>query len=170
MLPQSPVRQDTCRCHLPLLLPALGILLARQLVERLARSSFSAPCKRSPCSAHCTDRSKLWPRCESRNCWLTPASLPIPLSGGSFAIAGHFTTAGFVYVGRRRAAHRRAAARMAVPAQDVTAILNLDRMHGLARPMPRFAAVFSLFVMAAVGLPSVRPFFRPDGNVAPASL
>jgi NADH-quinone oxidoreductase subunit M len=31
--------------------------------------------------------------------------------------------------------------------------LTLDRMHGLARPMPRFAAVLSLLVMAGVGLP-----------------
>ena len=31
--------------------------------------------------------------------------------------------------------------------------LELDRFHGLARPMPRFATLFSLFVMAAVGLP-----------------
>ena len=31
--------------------------------------------------------------------------------------------------------------------------LTLDRMHGLARPMPRLAAVLSLLVMAAVGLP-----------------
>jgi NADH-quinone oxidoreductase subunit M len=31
--------------------------------------------------------------------------------------------------------------------------LTLDRMHGLARPMPRFATVVSLLVMAAVGLP-----------------
>jgi NADH-quinone oxidoreductase subunit L len=30
--------------------------------------------------------------------------------------------------------------------------LTLDRMHGLARPMPRFATVLSLLVMAAVGL------------------
>jgi NADH-quinone oxidoreductase subunit L len=31
--------------------------------------------------------------------------------------------------------------------------LTLDRMHGLARPMPRFAAIVSLLIMAAVGLP-----------------
>ena len=31
--------------------------------------------------------------------------------------------------------------------------LTLDRMHGLAWPMPRFATVVSLLVMAAVGLP-----------------
>jgi NADH-quinone oxidoreductase subunit M len=31
--------------------------------------------------------------------------------------------------------------------------LELDQFHGLARRMPRFAALFSLFVMAAVGLP-----------------
>jgi NADH:ubiquinone oxidoreductase subunit 4 (subunit M) len=31
--------------------------------------------------------------------------------------------------------------------------LTIDRAHGLARPMPRFAVVLSLFVMAAVGLP-----------------
>jgi NADH-quinone oxidoreductase subunit M len=37
--------------------------------------------------------------------------------------------------------------------------LTLDGMHGLARPMPRFAAVFSLFVMAAVGLPPFALFF-----------
>jgi NADH-quinone oxidoreductase subunit L len=37
--------------------------------------------------------------------------------------------------------------------------LTLDRMHGLARSMPRFAAVFSLFVMAAVGLPPFALFF-----------
>jgi NADH-quinone oxidoreductase subunit M len=31
--------------------------------------------------------------------------------------------------------------------------LTLDRMHGLARPMPRFGTVVLLLVMAAVGLP-----------------
>jgi len=31
--------------------------------------------------------------------------------------------------------------------------LMLDRMHGLAQPLPRFATVVSLLVMAAVGLP-----------------
>ena len=31
--------------------------------------------------------------------------------------------------------------------------VTLERMHGLARPMPRFAAVVSLLVMAGVGLP-----------------
>jgi NADH-quinone oxidoreductase subunit M len=31
--------------------------------------------------------------------------------------------------------------------------LTLERMHGLARPMPRFAAVFALLVMGFVGLP-----------------
>ena len=31
--------------------------------------------------------------------------------------------------------------------------LDLDRMHGLARPMPCFATLFALLVMAAVGLP-----------------
>jgi NADH-quinone oxidoreductase subunit L len=31
--------------------------------------------------------------------------------------------------------------------------LTLDRMHGLARPMPRLAVLLSLWVMAAVGLP-----------------
>jgi len=31
--------------------------------------------------------------------------------------------------------------------------LDLSRFHGLALPMPRFATLFSLFVMAAVGLP-----------------
>jgi NADH-quinone oxidoreductase subunit M len=37
--------------------------------------------------------------------------------------------------------------------------LTLDRMHGLARPMPRFATVLALFVMAAVGLPPFALFF-----------
>ena len=37
--------------------------------------------------------------------------------------------------------------------------LILDRSHGLARPMPRFAAVLSLLVMAAVGLPPFGLFF-----------
>jgi NADH-quinone oxidoreductase subunit M len=31
--------------------------------------------------------------------------------------------------------------------------LALDRLHGLAKPMPRFATLFGLLVMAAVGLP-----------------
>jgi NADH-quinone oxidoreductase subunit M len=31
--------------------------------------------------------------------------------------------------------------------------LDLGRFHGLARPMPRFATLYSLLVMAAVGLP-----------------
>jgi len=37
--------------------------------------------------------------------------------------------------------------------------LTLDRAHGLARPMPRFATVFSLLIMAAVGLPPFGLFF-----------
>lgn len=37
--------------------------------------------------------------------------------------------------------------------------LKLDRAHGLARPMPRFAVVLSLLVMAAVGLPPFALFF-----------
>lgn len=37
--------------------------------------------------------------------------------------------------------------------------LTLELMHGLARPMPRFAAVFSLLIMAAVGLPPFGLFF-----------
>jgi NADH:ubiquinone oxidoreductase subunit 5 (subunit L)/multisubunit Na+/H+ antiporter MnhA subunit len=37
--------------------------------------------------------------------------------------------------------------------------LTLDRMHGLARPMPRFAAVFAVLVMAFVGLPPFGLFF-----------
>jgi len=37
--------------------------------------------------------------------------------------------------------------------------LTLDRMHGLAQPMPRFTAVFSLLVMSAVGLPPFALFF-----------
>jgi NADH:ubiquinone oxidoreductase subunit 5 (subunit L)/multisubunit Na+/H+ antiporter MnhA subunit len=40
--------------------------------------------------------------------------------------------------------------------------LSLDRAHGLARPMPRFAVVLSLLIMAAVGLPPFGLFF---GNV-----
>jgi NADH-quinone oxidoreductase subunit L len=39
---------------------------------------------------------------------------------------------------------------------------SLDRAHGLARPMPRFAIVLSLLIMAAVGLPPFGLFF---GNV-----
>ena len=41
--------------------------------------------------------------------------------------------------------------------------LTLDRMHGLARPMPRFATVVSLLVMAAVGLP---PFGLFSASIA----
>jgi NADH-quinone oxidoreductase subunit L len=37
--------------------------------------------------------------------------------------------------------------------------LTLERMHGLARPMPRFAAVFTLLVMGFVGLPPFGLFF-----------
>jgi NADH-quinone oxidoreductase subunit L len=37
--------------------------------------------------------------------------------------------------------------------------LTLERMHGLARPMPRFAAVFALLVMGFVGLPPFGLFF-----------
>lgn len=37
--------------------------------------------------------------------------------------------------------------------------LILERMHGLARPMPRFAGLFALLVMAAVGLPPFGLFF-----------
>lgn len=41
--------------------------------------------------------------------------------------------------------------------------LTLDRMHGLARPMPRLAAVVALLAMAAVGLP---PFGLFAGQIA----
>ena len=41
--------------------------------------------------------------------------------------------------------------------------ITLERMHGLARPMPRFAAVFALLVMAAVGLPPFSLFFAQLG-------
>ena len=37
-------------------------------------------------------------------------------------------------------------------AQARLGILTLDRMHGLARPMPRFATLLALLVMAATGL------------------
>ena len=37
--------------------------------------------------------------------------------------------------------------------------LTIDRAHGLAQPMPRFAAMLSLLVMAAVGLPPFGLFF-----------
>jgi NADH-quinone oxidoreductase subunit L len=40
--------------------------------------------------------------------------------------------------------------------------LTLDRAHGLARPMPRFAVVLSLLIMAAIGLP---PFGLFSGHV-----
>jgi NADH-quinone oxidoreductase subunit L len=52
--------------------------------------------------------------------------------------------------------------------------LELDRMHGLARVMPRFAVVFSLIVMAAAGLPFFALFsaqmellLRPSLNISP---
>ena len=48
--------------------------------------------------------------------------------------------------------------------------LTLDRMHGLARPMPRFAALFSLLVMAGVGLPPFALFFRPIEMLLQPSL
>ena len=41
--------------------------------------------------------------------------------------------------------------------------LTLERMHGLARPMPRFAAVFALLVMGGVGLPPFSLFFSQVG-------
>ena len=44
--------------------------------------------------------------------------------------------------------------------------LELDRLHGLARPMPRFAALFSLLVMAAVGLPPFALFSAQMADVA----
>ncbi len=69
-----------------------------------------------------------------------------------FAIAGTLDRAGLVYV-----------TAIALPASGLLLAfqflrrrydaLEIDRMHGLARVMPRFAVVFSLFVMAAVGLP-----------------
>jgi NADH-quinone oxidoreductase subunit M len=48
--------------------------------------------------------------------------------------------------------------------------LTLDRMHGLARPMPRFASLFSLLVMAGVGLPPFALFFRPIEMLLQPSL
>ena len=69
-----------------------------------------------------------------------------------FAVNGRLTTAGFIYV---------AAVALLTAGLLLAGLflrkrygdLELDRLHGLARPMPRFAALFSLLVMAAVGLP-----------------
>jgi NADH-quinone oxidoreductase subunit L len=47
--------------------------------------------------------------------------------------------------------------------------LSLKRMHGLARPMPRFATVFSLLIMAAVGLPPFGLFFAQIYTLLAAS-
>ncbi len=41
--------------------------------------------------------------------------------------------------------------------------LTLERMHGLAHPMPRFACVFALLVMAGIGLPPFGLFFAQTG-------
>ena len=48
--------------------------------------------------------------------------------------------------------------------------LALDRMHGLARPMPRFATIFSLFVMAAVFMPPIALFSVPAELLRQRSL
>ena len=45
--------------------------------------------------------------------------------------------------------------------------LTLDRMHGLARAMPRYATVLSLLMMAAIGLPPFGLFSALYGTVAP---
>lgn len=48
--------------------------------------------------------------------------------------------------------------------------LDLDRIGGLAQTMPRFAALFALLVMAAVGLPPFGLFFGFLGMVLEASV
>jgi NADH:ubiquinone oxidoreductase subunit 4 (subunit M) len=69
-----------------------------------------------------------------------------------FAVIGHFRTAGFIYV----AAVTLVTTGLLLAGQFLKkryGDLELDQFHGLARLMPRFAVLFSLFVMAAVGLP-----------------
>lgn len=52
--------------------------------------------------------------------------------------------------------------------------LTLDKLHGLAQPMPRFATIMALLIMAAVGLPPFGLFFafvtlllQSDGTSSP---
>lgn len=47
---------------------------------------------------------------------------------------------------------------------------TLERMHGLARPMPRFAGVFALLVMACAGLPPFSLFFNQIGLLLEPSI
>ena len=84
-----------------------------------------------------------------------------------FAISRGFPMAGFAYIG-------------AVALLNCGLLLAwqflrkrygdiaIDRMHGLARPMPRFATLFSLYVMAAVSLPPFALFF-PQVETLPQS-
>lgn len=96
--------------------------------------------------------------------------LPALLAHGSVALysafwwhgtlGGHFASRDFAYVGALSmvncgllVAWHRVVKRYGDP--------SLDRMHGLARPMPRFAGLFSLYVIAAITLP---PFLLLTGQ------
>jgi NADH-quinone oxidoreductase subunit L len=47
--------------------------------------------------------------------------------------------------------------------------LTIERAHGLARPMPRFAVILSLLIMAAIGLPPFGLFFGQVETLLAAS-
>jgi NADH-quinone oxidoreductase subunit M len=65
-------------------------------------------------------------------------------SGGLSMDAAAYAVSSSVLIAGLRFASQRLKSRLG----DVT----LDRMYGLARPMPRFATLFALLIMAAVGL------------------
>ncbi len=77
-----------------------------------------------------------------------------------FTASGNFTVAVFVYV---------TTVTLLTAAQIIAwqllrkrfGNLALNRSHGLARPMPQFATLFALCVMAAVGLPPFALFSAP---------
>lgn len=86
-----------------------------------------------------------------------------------FSISRGFPTAGFAYIG-------------AVALLNFGLLLAwqflrkrygdiaIDRMHGLARPMPRFATLFSLYAIAAVSLPPFALFFAQVETLPQSSV
>ena len=71
--------------------------------------------------------------------WLFAVSGTFPVQAGVYGAAVVLLTAGLLLAWRG--------------VQERCGDLTLDRMHGLARAMPRWATVLSLLTMAAIGLP-----------------
>ena len=155
-----------CRRGLAAFAAVGGLVRAGEFVGRPSRGFLRAVGVLAllACS---TARLKRCPDACARALRLMPASHFTPLFGGTSHSRESCVAVASLYP-RRRAAHRRPVLAWQFFRRRY-GILSFDRMHGLARPMPRFAALFS----SSSSWPSVRlpPFalvFRPCGNVASA--